>query len=497
MRIFTVFLILGHAFLSFAQLTLSPIYTDHMVIQRDQPIVISGTGKAGKKVEVVFMGQNKSTLTDSENSWKIEFPPSKMNKVSQKMIVSDGVNEIVINHILIGDIWLCLGQSNMEWPVLSSQHYVEEKPSFKNLPMRFYNPDYIGKNLYGMPYTDSMAKKLIPEQFYNGHWQINDTFSMKTMSAVAYHFGKEITNNTGVPVGLINLSIGGAPIETFIDTSVLSRHPKFRDKLKNDWLNNNDLPIWIRSRAKENIDNLQNVPSDIMGKNHAFKPGFAFESVKKYLQNYAIRGMIFYQGESNAQELERVLEYNDLMKLMITDYRSFFKNPSLPFYYAQLSSIDTFQYKGHYWHLFREQQRNLMYEISGTGMAVTSDHGHKSDVHPRNKKVVGERLARWALHKVYNKNVPYFGPQPVYAEFKNNKLKVIFDKNLIISEGKTVKGFFINEKEPVDGILIKNAVLIDLNQKPEYICYGWSSYSEGNLTDKHNLPVSTFKLKVK
>jgi sialate O-acetylesterase len=492
-----IFILISKSFLCAAQFAVSPIFTDNMVIQREKPVVIFGSGKSGEELNITFLNRQKKTTIDHNNQWKVVFPSAIANNTPQKIIISDGITKTELHNILIGDVWLCSGQSNMEWPIQYSQNFKEEIASEEKFPLRFYNPEFIGKNMYGKPYPDSLAQKLYPHSFYEGQWQTSDSSSIATMSAVGYHFGKEIVKQTGVPVGLINLAIGGAPIETFINITELSNHPIFKYKLTKDWLNNEHLPEWIRVRAKENIGNSKTVPQDYLGKNHAFKPGFAFEAGIKPLANFAVKGIIFYQGESNAQEMDRVMEYNKLMKLMIDSYRKLWKNSKLPFYYAQLSSIDTARYKSHFWPEFRDNQRKLMDEVAFTGMAVTSDYGHRTDVHPKNKKVVGERLSRWALAKDYFKKIEYFGPKPLKAEFKNNYVIITFDKNLFLSSGEKVIGFFLIGNKPVEASIRKNSIVIPCDTKPEYIFYGWSPYSEANVTDKAGLPLSTFKIKIK
>lgn len=141
------------------------------------------------------------------------------------------------------------------------------------------------------------------------------------MSAVAWYFGKQLTTDLNIPVGLIHLSIGGAPLETFIDVKTLLSGKQFAAKVKGDWLKNNALPVWIRERGMQNIGNIPDVPADEYGKNHAFKPGFAFEAGIKPLLPMPVKGIICYQGESNAQEMERVMEYGALTALMVNDYR--------------------------------------------------------------------------------------------------------------------------------------------------------------------------------
>ena len=207
-----------------------------------------------------------------------------------------------------------------------------------------------------------------------------------------------------------------------------------------------------------------------------------------------------YQGESNAQELDRVFEYGELTKLLINDYRKIWNQPSLPFYFTQLSSIDTLQYKGHFWPQFRNEQRKIIQLIPYTGMAVTSDVGSKNDVHPTNKKVVGERLALLALSKTYFQSIAYSGPEPISANFRNNKIIITFKLTgglLQTSDSSILRGFSLDGLYPIAATINKNNIVINTNKKPEFIYYGWQPYTIGNLINQSLLPASTFKIPVK
>src|SRR5690606_38888988 len=220
-----------------------------------------------------------------------------------------------------------------------------------------------------------------------------------------------------------------------------------------------------------------------------------------------VKGILCYQGESNAQEIERVNEYAALSKLLIEDYRKKClptgqagKQPQLPFYFVQLSSIDTVKYKGHLWPQFRDEQRKMLQLIPNSGMAVCSDIGAKDDVHPTNKKDVGERLARWALNKTYKQNVVPSGPLPLNAKYVNGKVIIVFQymsKGLKTSTGEKLKGFSLDGINEVEAVIGDSGIIIYTAKKPEFVYYAWKSFSNGNLVNSENLPASTFKIKVR
>jgi sialate O-acetylesterase len=496
-RIFVVIFLLPIT--GYSQLQLAKIFSDNMLLQRDRPVYVWGRGIPGKNVGVGFAGEVAIISVKSDSTWSLELSPQKANPNPQSLSVESAGEKVILSNILIGDIWVCIGQSNMEWPMMKEMHFKEEIKN-SNLPMlRFYNPTYAGKNIFGTNFTDSEAQRMTPEKFYEGHWQPCDSNSFKTMSAVAYYFGKEVAAKTNVPIGLINLSIGGAPLETFIDKEALKNSNLFSTKAKGDWLTNDALAVWVKERGIQNVGNLENVPADENGKNHAFKPGFAYSSGIESLLSMEIKGNLCYQGESNAQESERVNEYAALSKLMVEDYRKKWKQPQLPFYYVQLSSIDTVKYKGHLWPQFRNEQKKMLQLIPNSGMAVCSDIGAKDDVHPTNKKDVGERLARWALNKTYKQDIVPSGPLPVKAVYINGKVIVSFQymaKGLKTSDSGGLKEFSLDGVNETEAVFGDSGIIIQTGKKPDFIYYGWKSYSKGNLVNSENLPASTFKIKV-
>jgi sialate O-acetylesterase len=483
-----------------AQLQLPGIFSDNMILQRDNPVYIWGKAAPGEKVSVSFSNAAESTITAKDSCWCVKLPAQKANAHGQDLVVRAGNEEIALRNVLTGDIWLCIGQSNMEFPMRNEVNFAREKEVSDQPMLRFYNPDYPGKNIYSTLFTDSIADRLVPEKFYQGKWQTCDSITFKNMSAVAYYFGKAINERAGIPVGLINLSIGGAPLETFIGKEALKKSRQFSAKINGDWLANEALPVWIRERGRQNVGELPIVKSDENGKNHGYKPGFAYTSGIEPLFHSRIKGVICYQGESNAQEMDRVSEYDALSKLMVDNYREKWKDPRLPFYFVQLSSIDTVKYKGQLWPDFRNEQRKMLESIDYSGMAVTSDIGFRDNVHPTNKKDVGERLARWALNKTYGYQVIPCGPLPVKAIYKNGKVFITFDfmaKGLKTPDGSTFKGFSMDGIREVEAFSAADGIIINSDKKPDFIFYGWKPFSDGNLVNSENLPASTFKIKVK
>lgn len=492
-------LLFGLPVFAVAQLRVAKMFSDNMVIQRGQPVQIWGKAIPGKQVSVTFARENRNAIAGNDSAWKVVFKKQTASTKPQTVLVVSGTETVELKNVLVGDVWLCIGQSNMEWPMVKEMHYKEEIQNSHQPLIRLYNPVYAGKNIFNEAFTDSTVRNLTPGNFYIGAWQSCDSSSFKMMSAVAYYFGKQVAHELNVPVGLINLSIGGAPLETFISAAALKSSPRFAEKINGDWLDNDVLPVWVRERGKQNLAGLKNVAGDEYGSNHGYKPGFAWEAGIAPMLKMPVKGILCYQGESNAQEIERVNEYATLSALMVADYRAKFKQPQLPFFYVQLSSIDTLKYKGQLWPEFREEQRKMLQLIANSGMAVCSDLGFRNDVHPTNKKDVGERLARWALHQTYHKDIVPSGPLPLQATYDHGKVIISFQytgNKLATADDQSLRGFSIDGINDCAATLQNNRVEISVLEKPSFVYYGWKSFTDANLVNSENLPASTFKLKV-
>ena len=315
-------------FASTAQLKVAEIFSDNMVLQREQPVHIWGKGIPGKQVTVFFANERKTAVVKIDSSWQVYFKKQKANAQPQSIIIESEKRNIELKNILIGDVWLCSGQSNMEWPMHREMHWREEIKNTDQPLIRLYNPAPAGRYVYGVPYTDSLNKRLNTTDFYeNSDWQSCDSNTVKTMSAIGYYFAKNIVTAEKIPIGLINLSIGGAPLETFISREALQNSKQFAEKVKGNWLENTNLPEWIRERGKQNIGENSTGYQDDLGLNHAYKPGFAYAGGVAPIIAMPIKGVLWYQGESNSLELDRVNEYRDLLHLLINDYRAKWKQP--------------------------------------------------------------------------------------------------------------------------------------------------------------------------
>jgi sialate O-acetylesterase len=299
-----------------------------------------------------------------------------------------------------------------------------------------------------------------------------------------------LADSLQVPIGLICNAVGGAPAESFIDRRTLEYHPYLVDILYN-WRANDFIQPWVRQRASQNIANSKN-----RLQRHPYEPCYLFETGIAPIAGYPIRGAIWYQGESNAHNIEA---YEALFNAMLHSWREAW-NDELPFYFVQLSSLNRPS-----WPHFRDAQRRLALANKNCAMAVSSDHGDPYDVHPKEKQPIGQRLALQALYGTYDhKHITPEGPTVKEATSKDGSVCLKFEngKGLTTSDGKAPRTFEIAEENglyyPAKVFIMGNHVYLQSKEvkKPTRVRYGWQPYTTANLINSDSLPASTFQIKI-
>lgn len=484
----------------FGGLQMPDFYSDNMILQRDIPLTISGKANAGDQISVLLRKpekrkakeiQTQQTTAGKDGRWSVTLNPTAAGTNYTLMIrcltsTSSVSSEITYKNIAFGEVWLCSGQSNMVFRV--DQSIEDEQNEIKaylatNPDIRLFNEkcNWL-TNDYEWPETalDSVNQLM---HFAPAKWEMCNGQNTTEFSAVAFQFGKMLSDSLNVPIGLILNAVGGSPAEAWIDRKTLEF--EFPDMLYN-WKDSDFVQQWVRDRAKKNIAKSENKLQ-----RHAYEPCYLFESGILPLQGCAIKGAIWYQGESNAHNIET---HEKLFPLLVQSWRHCF-GENTPFYYVQLSSHDRPS-----WPSFRNSQRLLMNKLENTGMAVCSDFGDRYDVHPRHKKAVGQRLARWALHDLYGFDVVPSGPLFKSIETKDNAIFISFDydEGLHASDGKALRTFEIAEQEgqfvPANAEVVGNQVKVwnDSIQNPRFVRYGWQPTTDANLVNGDGLPASTF-----
>lgn len=498
----------------YGKLRMSPVYTDNMVLQRGHMTRIGGIANAGRTVTVTLSNGAAKVLKSrrmktgtiyaqdtatagADGRWEVRLPLEQA-LLSAVLTVSTQDTIATYRNVAVGEVWMASGQSNMSWPVVSSAERREAKPN-ANIRLFRANPTFADER--GKLDSTELARLNRLDYIRNPQGWVpgSDTAAMESFSAVAWFFGQMLADSLGpeVPVGLIETSLGGAPAEAFVARRVLEDDPVLVDVLY-DWRNNEMAQDWVRSVINGNLDGVRNPLQ-----RHFFEPAYLYESrIAPLAAGYDIEGVIWYQGESNAHNAEL---HERIFPAVVRSFREAFDKSNMPFYFVQLSSLNR---PG--WPHFRDSQRKMAVDAarwfdSSIAMAVCSDVGDSTDVHPRHKKPVGERLALLALDGPDHWHEGYHSPEPTVVSRSGRVAVIRFNQPVTTRSGGDPTTF---ELAGEDGIFhpakarigAENQVFVESPEVtvPILVRYGWQPYTRANLcgTGPHKLPVSTFEKEV-
>ena len=468
------------------------VYSDGMVVQRDVPLRIAGKADAGERVTVRFRGQKRQAAASADGRWEVVLDPMAASAKPAKLEISTPARRLEYDDVLTGDVWLCSGQSNMAFRVNQSvkeeaeaqREYAATGPAIRLFDMK---PRWETDNVeWDAGVLDSLNRL----QYYRpAQWMHCTPEAAARFSAVGFAFGRMLADSLRVPIGLICNAVGGSPTEAWVARKTLEF--SFDDVLYN-WRENDFIQDWVRGRASKNI-----AKADNPLQRHPYEPCYLFESGVLPLQQYGIKGVIWYQGESNAHNIEA---HERLFPLLVESWRGYW-GAELPFYFVQLSGIERPS-----WPQFRDSQRRMAGEIANSGMAVCSDLGDSKDVHPRHKRAVGERLARIALHRTYGfDGVVDSGPSIRRATLRNGAVYAEFDcaDGLHASDGQPLRRFELAEYDgmfhPAEAVVCEDGTVrieSDGVAHPRFVRYAWQPYTDANMVNGDGLPASTFKVAV-
>lgn len=446
-----------------ADVRLPHVFGSHMVLQRDAKLPVWGWADAGEEVTVQLGDEKQTATADADGKWSVKLSERKAGG-PHRMTVT-GNNKIELQDILIGEVWVCSGQSNMEWRVAVSDHPKEEIAAAKYPKIRLF---HVQRRPSLKPIDDAEVE-----------WKACTPQSIPSFTAVGYFFGRKLHKELDVPVGLIQSAWGGTRIEPWTPPVGFEQVEKLGGIAK-----------MVKERDPDGKKPNQQQPSVL------------YNGMVHHLVPFAIRGAIWYQGESNRGE---GMLYYEKMKALIGGWRSVWKQGDFPFLFVQLAP---YRYRGDELALpgIWEAQTAAL-KIKNTGMAVTTDIGNVNDIHPRNKQDVGKRLALWALANTYEKkDLVFSGPLYKSMAVEENRVRVKFDHvggGLESRDGKPLSHF---EVAGADGVFRKATAKIDDGEvivssdavaKPTSVRFGWHQLAEPNLMNKAGLPASPFIAKGK
>ncbi|HSI83452.1 MAG: sialate O-acetylesterase [Candidatus Methylacidiphilales bacterium] len=477
-----------------AAVSLGSLFQDHAVLQQEMKVPIWGKADPDEEVTVSFREQSVSTKADAQGRWRVELAPMKFSAEPAELIVK-GSNIITLKDILIGEVWLCSGQSNMEWRLEKSDGG-KAAAAEADLPgIRHFKVQKIGSDH--------------PLDTVSGKWVVARPSSAGGFTAVGFYFARDIHKQLGIPVGIVQNAFSGSQIEPWLSDAAFQSNPRFAPILQryNELLAKvpeakaaypEKLAAWEKERdaakaAGTPFTTKQPYPPAGPGSDN-WAAAF-YNSMTHPIAGYGIRGALWYQGESN---LGREQEYRDLLPALITSWRQEWKQGDFPFYIVQLPSYGS---KPEVWARFREAQASAL-SLPHTGMAVTIDIGRGTEnLHPTNKLDVGLRLAAIAKANIYKvPNTEFSGPLFSKAEKDGTALRVTFTHaDGMTPHGEKLTGFeiagadkkYVAAEAKIESngtILVWSPGVTD----PIFIRYDWA-VPEANLYNSANLPAAPFR----
>lgn len=487
-----------------AELKLPAIIGDNMVLQQKQANPLWGWDTPGTEVTVKFAGQTKTAKADEKGKWTVKLDAVPANAKPATISIK-GTTAKELKNVLVGEVWICSGQSNMQFTVQSNWDGDLEVATAK----------YPNIRLISVPQVGTQE----PQYDFKGEWKECSPQTVGGFSAVGYFFGRVLHKTLDVPVGLINDSWGGSAAEAWVRRDVLEKDPRFKS-LMDGWVQREkdlssdaakqnyekQLAAWkakadAAKAAKQPFTERQpQSPQSTLTGNS--RPGNIFNGVLLPTIGYGIKGVIWYQGESNAG---RAYEYSYLFPLMISHWRELWKQGDFPFYWVQLADFmaEKPQPGDSAWAELRESQTKTQTAIKNGGQAVIIDIGEANDIHPKNKRDVAERLVRWALVKDYGLKLPYRSPEYKSIEIQGPKAIVSIDSfgsNLRTVDVTEVRGFAICGEDKkwewaTAKILPGNKVEVSSPKvaKPVAVRYAWADNPVCNLYSTDGLPVTPFR----
>ena len=468
--------LLTAASVAFADVRLPALFSAHAVLQAGVAVPVWGWAAPGERVTVTFAAQSQTATAGADGRWALKLAPLAAGAAGT--LVAEGKNRIVVDDVLVGEVWLGSGQSNMAMTVSRVMNFEQEKAA-ANFP------------LIRMFKEESKAAAT-PQAEAKGQWLLCTPENVPGFSATLYFFGREVHRMLNAPVGLINSSVGGTPIESWIAAETQKAAPELRA-----FFENVDQPTPAVTEAapapatakaeKKRAAKKAQAPAVVGG---------LFNGKIAPLVPYAVRGILWYQGEANSTPAKAPF-YAAQLTVLITDWRARW-GEELPFAWVQLPN---FGGPGRDWPTVREAMLQTL-ALPRTGMAITLDIGEEKDIHPKNKQEVGRRLALWALGSVYGRKVEATsGPLPAGHEVRGGDIVLRFThaNGGLVAKGGTLAGFVVagedRQWKSAQARIEGDRVIVSSAEVPRPVAarYAWENFPACNLYNGAGLPASPFR----
>lgn len=477
-----------------------PYFQSNMVLQSNKPIVVWGNADPKEKFYVSLGDEKKTVESDNNGSWKVEFGKREASFTPLELVVDDKI----FSNILIGDVWICSGQSNMVFKIKASNENTRKIDKDKDLLSNIRIINYKGLRLIAKKgYNDEELKRCNTENFFKYEWQTASMESLFEFSAVATHFGLILAKNENVPIGLVTCAIGGSAIDTWIPKRILLENRRTKDWFNTDFLSNTDIQEGGRMRAKQAF--VKVLPEngkyiiDEMKYHFMTEPSFLFESSFAKIGNVRFKGVLWYQGEADTKDMNLVQGYKDKFRMMMDGWRSNFDDNKLPFICIQLPSFQT-----NYWPEMRQVQYDNSVDNEYCYIVPTIDQGADKDIHYKDKKSVGQRAAYVALEHIYNKKIVSI-PKLKKWKKKNNEIIIMFDgigDGLSLNSDDNIEIEIVNKDN--SGYFVKveidenNQLVIPVSKNVSKIRYAWKStlLHTPLIINSDSIPVIPFEIEL-
>lgn len=477
-------------------LALAAMFQDHAVLQCDHPVAIWGTDHPGNTIAVSFHGTDTRTVANAQGRWRVDLAPMPATSTPADLVVSDG-RTLVLHDVVVGEVWLCAGQSNMEF-VLRHAAGATEAIAAAQLPL-----------IREIKITPVSTEPAAP-QIAGGRWTVCSPASAGTFSAVGFFLARELHQALGKPIGIINCTLGGSCIETWISERTLLGDRAYQ-AVFDRWSQRlagyperyatcaRQTAEWdaAAARAKAAGKPFSQVrPLDFWEREVRVRPMGLYNGMAAPMTSYVARGVAWYQGEQNAGQSD----YQQLLMGLIGDWREQRGDPTLPFIVVQLPEYGADNPSGTAWARTREAQANVARIASNVGLAVTIDLGDPANVHPTRKQEVGHRVALQALARVYGRRVASEGPVFQTAQFESDRVIVGFlHADGLHTNGPTIPGFEVAGADrrftPADAAIAGSTLVVSSPRVPHPVAlrYAWHNATETDLFNGAGLPAAPFR----
>lgn len=485
-----------------AEVRIPAVFSDHMVLQRDAAVPVWGDAEAGEDVAVEFAGQSKRATAGADGRWLVKLDPLAANAEARAMTIR-GNNMVTISDVLVGEVWLCGGQSNMEWSLTNSTGGQEASANAKNPLLRLARVEH--------------NSQLTPQRNAPVTWAAASPDSTKNYSAIGYWFGAKLQQALSVPVGIINNSYGGTGIQAWLPRETIDAGPWPKDRNSGFALAKADYdkrraamqPAWdaylaekvlAQKQGRRSPEAPRGWPGDFRG------PSVLWNGEVAPLLPFRVRGIAWYQGESNAYVGGPATHYREMLLALIHDWRAGFAQPELPFLIFQIArnrapQTDPNERSGIA--ELQEAQLKVALATPHSALIVTTDLG-ETNVHYANKQPAADRATVAALAVAYGRNVEFTGPLLREAKFGGGKARLYFDHadGGLVARGEgapALKGFVIAGADRkfvfADAVIAGREVIVSNPQIPEPVAvrYGFADMPQVNLFNGEGLPASPFR----